>query len=71
MDFCCYVTKSTKQAPGHIGVSELPVEFLGIIEQFVFFTIELGNSQCKFFGKLVACTAEPEAAGTVRVDKYE
>ena len=40
--------------------------FLGIIEQLW----NWATHSASFFGKFVACTAEPEAAGTVRVDKY-
>ena len=37
------MTSGTKHLPGHVGVNELPVGFVGLIEQFVL-TTELGIS---------------------------
>ena len=41
--------------PGHVGVNQLPVEFLGIIGCFVL-PMKFGISCYKFIGQFVACT---------------
>ena len=51
--------KYTNALPVHVGVSELPVGILGIIEQFVL-TIELDISNS--IGNFAACTAGLESA---------
>ena len=51
--------KYTNALPMHIGVSELPMGILGIIEQFVL-TIELDISNS--IGNFAACTAGLESA---------
>ena len=52
---------STKQLPGHVGVSELPVGLLVIIEQFVL-TMELDISLYKFYWETCCMHRYPVAS---------